>query len=158
MRAPRDLRWSGIQLGSSSDRWSKPRARWGRDRLKLLRLWWGSTCRPHPTGIPRLRGGKRQRGRVKVRTRIHFISLRPDGAFTCSELISGEAEWLHLQLEGVDGPIRGQAQSLLLVAHVREPEGAPQLVQTGVIGWQGLYSRAGLPGKRSQTTVMQTRY
>lgn len=50
-----DLRWSGSRRGSSSFQWDRPRARWGRDLLKPLQLWWGSTCHLHPTGIPPLK-------------------------------------------------------------------------------------------------------
>lgn len=52
--------------------------------------------------------------------------------FTCSELISAETKGLHLHLEGVDGQLLGHIQSLLLTAHVGEPQGAPQVIQAAV--------------------------
>lgn len=59
-------------------------------------------------------------------------------AFTCSKLISSDTKGLHLHLEGVDGEIRGHAQSLHLTAHVREPQGASQVVQAVVLSHKAL--------------------
>lgn len=55
MRVTRRLRWFGSQHGSSSCQWGRPGAQWGQDQLKLLRLWWGSTCHLHQAGTPQLR-------------------------------------------------------------------------------------------------------
>lgn len=60
--------------------------------------------------------------------------------FTCSKLLPSEIEGLHLHLEGVDGQLRVHNQSLLLAAHVGEPQGASQVVQTAVLDKEGLYS------------------
>lgn len=72
--------------------------------------------------------------------------------FTCSKLVSSEIEGLHLHLEGVDGQLRVHNQGLLLAAHVGEPQGATQVVQTTVLDKEGLYSRG---QRREQTKEMR---
>lgn len=70
-----------------------------------------------------------------------IIFCSPAKARTCSKLLSSDTEGLHLHLEGVDGEIRGHAQSLHLTAHVGEPQGASQVVQALVLRHKELWSR-----------------
>lgn len=63
--------------------------------------------------------------------------------FTCTKLISGHIEGLHLHLEGVDGYILGHTESLLLTAHVRVAQGSPQVVQASVTGRDSFCHREG---------------
>lgn len=61
----------------------------------------------------------------------HFLLISQ--TFTCRKLLSSHTKGLHLHLEGVDGEIRGHAQSLHLAAHVREAQGPSQVVQALVL-------------------------
>lgn len=70
---------------------------------------------------------------------IIFLFIQPE--FTSSKLLSSDTEGLHVHLEGVNGEIWGHAESLPLTAHVREPQGAFQVVQTVVLGHKGLWNR-----------------
>lgn len=63
--------------------------------------------------------------------------------FTCTKPITGHIEGLHLHLEGVDGQILGHIESLLLTAHVRVAQGAPQVVQASVTGRDRFCHREG---------------
>lgn len=65
----------------------------------------------------------------------HFLLISQ--AFTRSKLLPSDSEGLHLHLEGVDGEVRGHAQSLHLTTHVREPQGASQVVQALVLRHKG---------------------
>lgn len=66
----------------------------------------------------------------------HFLIISQ--TLTCSKLLSSDTKGLHLHLEGVDGKIRGHAQGLHLTAHVREPQGASQVVQALVLSHKKL--------------------